>query len=101
LRDNKRGIEKRSLPRSSQNGTVLSARRQDNASVPDNKRKSYFQKEYVKTGLIDVTISKYITSAFQIRNESDYEDFYLASKSDEEEILAAVGACIQTKTING
>lgn len=48
---------------------------------------AYFQKEYVKTGLFDISISKHITSAFQIRNESDYEDFYLASKADATEQL--------------
>ena len=43
---------------------------------------SYFQKEYIKTGLFDKKYSKYITSSFQIRNNCDYNDFYLVSKED-------------------
>lgn len=43
---------------------------------------SYFQKEYVKTGIIDKEYSKYISSAFQIRNNCDYADFFLVSKED-------------------
>ncbi len=46
---------------------------------------SYFQKEYIKTGLIDVKYSKYLSQAFQIRNNTDYSDFYLVSKQDAEE----------------
>jgi uncharacterized protein (UPF0332 family) len=66
---------------------------------------AYFQKEYVKTGIFDTTISRHITSAFQIRNESDYEDFFLASKNDAteqlanaREIFAAVDAYIKSRT---
>lgn len=46
---------------------------------------SYFQKEYIKTGRLDVKYSKYISQAFQIRNNTDYADFYIVSKSDAEE----------------
>lgn len=41
---------------------------------------SYFQKEYIKTGILDKEYSKYISSAFQIRNNCDYADFFLVSK---------------------
>lgn len=41
---------------------------------------SYFQKEYIKTGVFDVKYSKILQNAFQIRNICDYDDFYLATK---------------------
>ena len=46
---------------------------------------SYFQKEYIKTGLIDKKYSKYLSQAFQIRNNSDYADFFIVSKKDAQE----------------
>lgn len=46
---------------------------------------AYFQKEYVKTGIIDKEYSKYISGAFQIRNNCDYADFFLVSKEDAQE----------------
>ena len=33
---------------------------------------AYFQKEYVKTGKFDKKYSKYISQAFQIRNNTDF-----------------------------
>lgn len=46
---------------------------------------AYFQKEYVKTGVFDKQYSKYLQSAFQIRNNCDYDDFFIASRQDAEE----------------
>lgn len=46
---------------------------------------SYFQKEYIKSGKFDVKYSKYLQTAFQIRNSCDYDDFFVASKHDAEE----------------
>ncbi len=43
---------------------------------------SYFQKEYVKTGIFDKKYSKYLQQAFQIRNSCDYDDFFMVSKQD-------------------
>ena len=43
---------------------------------------AYFQKEYVKTGKFDKLYSKYLSQAFQIRNQADYEDFYVVSQKD-------------------
>lgn len=43
---------------------------------------SYFRKNYIKTGIIDVKISKMISKAFDVRSNSDYDDFYIASKSE-------------------
>jgi len=41
-----------------------------------------FLKDYIRTGVFPKAFSKIITSAFKIRLESDYEDFYLVSKAD-------------------
>lgn len=46
---------------------------------------SYFQKEYIKTEKIDKKYSKYLSQAFQIRNNTDYADFFIVSKKDAEE----------------
>lgn len=46
---------------------------------------SYFQKEYIKTGKFDIKYSRYLQSAFQIRNSCDYDDFFIVSKQDAEE----------------
>lgn len=46
---------------------------------------SFFQKEYVKSGKFDKKYSKYISQAFQIRNNSDYADFFLVSLKDAKE----------------
>lgn len=43
---------------------------------------AYFQKEYVKAGAFDKLYSKYLSQAFQIRNQADYEDFYIVSQKD-------------------
>lgn len=46
---------------------------------------SYFQKEYIKTGKLDKKYSKYISQAFQVRNNTDYADFFLVSQDDAKE----------------
>ena len=46
---------------------------------------AFFQKEYIKTGIFDVKYSRYVQNAFQIRNSCDYDDFFIASKTDAEE----------------
>lgn len=46
---------------------------------------SYFRREYVKTSLFDVKFSAYIGNAFDARNDCDYEDFFIASRSQAEE----------------
>lgn len=43
---------------------------------------SYFRQNYIKSGLFDIEYSDIIGSAFLIRNQSDYEDFFLVSKED-------------------
>ena len=46
---------------------------------------SYFRREYIKSGIFDVKYSDYIGSAFEFRNDCDYEDFVFASREEAEE----------------
>ena len=48
---------------------------------------AYFRKEYIKTGIFDVEYSDIIKEAFDIRSDSDYDDFFVISKTDVEEQL--------------
>lgn len=41
-----------------------------------------FQRRYVKTGIFDREYSKIIMSASEIRNASDYDDYFVASKEE-------------------
>ena len=41
-----------------------------------------FNRNYIKTGNFDKRFSKIISKSFQIRNRSDYEDFYVVAKED-------------------
>ena len=43
---------------------------------------SSFRENYIKTGLLDRTLSDIIGRASMVRNKSDYEDFYIASKNE-------------------
>ena len=43
---------------------------------------SEFRRRYLKTNILDRSLSDTIGSSFQIRNESDYEDNWIISKSD-------------------
>ena len=46
-----------------------------------------FRRRYIKEGIFPVEISKMISSAFTIRNSSDYDDMFVASKMETEEQL--------------
>lgn len=43
---------------------------------------SYFTQYFIKTGIIEPENSKMLTNAFKIRNECDYDDFYIAAYQD-------------------
>ena len=45
---------------------------------------SYFRKNYIKTEIFDVSLSKYIGDAFKFRNDCDYEDFVIVSREEAE-----------------
>ena len=44
-----------------------------------------FSRRYIKEGIFPTEMSKMIGSAFTIRNASDYDDMFIASKNDTEE----------------
>lgn len=44
-----------------------------------------FRRRYIKEGIFPIEISKMIGSAFTIRNASDHDDMFIASKSETEE----------------
>jgi uncharacterized protein (UPF0332 family) len=46
-----------------------------------------FQKNYIKTGKFDKKYSDIIEDAFDIRNKSDYDDFYIINVEDAQEQL--------------
>lgn len=43
---------------------------------------AYFRKEYIKTGIFDIELSDIIKEAFDVRSDSDYDDYYLISKEE-------------------
>ncbi len=52
---------------------------------------AYFQKNYVKSGIFGKEYSKILTEAFQIRSDSDYDDYYMISKEEVEEQIKNAG----------
>jgi len=42
----------------------------------------YFRKEYIKTEVFPIEMSKIIGKLFDTRNKSDYDDFYVIIKED-------------------
>jgi len=58
---------------------------------------STFNKDYIKTKIFPAEFSKIIKNAFEVRNDSDYDEFYIISKEsvaaqieDAKAFLAAV-----------
>ncbi len=49
-----------------------------------------FNKEYVKKEVFPRNIGRRIAEAAEIRHASDYDDFYIATKAEEEEQIATV-----------
>ncbi len=43
---------------------------------------SFFRKDYIKTGILDESLSEIIKNAFELRTESDYSDFFIISKEE-------------------
>ncbi|GAV25198.1 hypothetical protein ciss_11310 [Carboxydothermus islandicus] len=48
---------------------------------------SYFNQNFIHTGIFDKNVYKLITSAYKIREKSDYDDFYIATKEEAEKQL--------------
>ena len=64
----------------------------------------YINHHYVKTGVFDRTFSKYVDSAFRLREKADYDDFYVVAMEDAkrqiehaEAVIAAVEAYVWTR----
>lgn len=56
---------------------------------------SYFQREYIKSGIFDKKYSGYLQQAFQVRNSCDYDDFFIVTKQDAEEQYARAEELIE------
>lgn len=54
-----------------------------------------FNKEYVKKEIFPRTLGRKIGMAEEIRHASDYDDFYIAVKSEVEELIATAEELIQ------
>lgn len=57
---------------------------------------SFFRQKYIKTGILDVSLSDIITDAFQVRTECDYNDYYIISKAEVEEQVQNAERFIKT-----
>lgn len=52
-----------------------------------------FNHNYIKEGIFDKRMSKIIKGAYMLREKSDYEDFYIASRQETSEVLS-FGICV-------
>jgi uncharacterized protein (UPF0332 family) len=48
-----------------------------------------FNKDYIHSGTFDKKFSKIINDAFEIRGESDYEDFFIVDKQETLSLIAS------------
>lgn len=67
---------------------------------------SRFRQDYIKTGIVDKSISDIIGDAFEIRNKSDYEDMFIVDKEETkmqvanaERLLNVIGAYLKSEGI--
>lgn len=56
---------------------------------------SNFNKEYVRTEIFPKTIGRQIAQAEEIRHASDYDDFYIATKSETKEQIETAKELLQ------
>ena len=63
--------------------------------VPERSKHSgviaLFQQRYLKTGILDKSLSRIITDAFEVRNEADYDVSYIISKDEVLEQIRRAG----------
>lgn len=52
---------------------------------------AFFREHYIKTGIFDRECSDIISNTELIRHKSDYDDFYIAKKSDTVEQVESAG----------
>ena len=64
----------------------------------DSKKHSgiigYFNQNYIATGKIELIYNKMLSGAFQVRNQSDYNDFYVVSHEEAKKQLGNATAFI-------
>ena len=60
---------------------------------------AHFNKEYVATGIFEREIGRRLSTLKQLREKSDYDDFYIASKEKAEEQLET--AKVILKSVEG
>ncbi len=56
---------------------------------------AYFNKEYVATGVFERELGRKLGTLKQLREKSDYDDFYIASKSKAEEQIETAEQVVQ------
>ena len=52
---------------------------------------AYFNKEYLKEGIMDKSLSMIVKNSSFLREKSDYDDFFLANKKDAENQVENAG----------
>ena len=52
---------------------------------------SEFRKRYIKTGVFDTRMSAIISVLFNVRQDSDYDDFFVISKSEVVDQITSAG----------
>ncbi len=66
----------------------------------DSKKHSgiiaYFNQNFINKGIFDKEYSKILMGAEKITNKSDYNDFYIASKTDAEQQIKNADKFIET-----
>lgn len=55
----------------------------------------YFNKEYVASGIFEREIGKRLGTLKQLREKSDYDDFYIASKEQAEEQIYSASVILE------
>jgi uncharacterized protein (UPF0332 family) len=67
--------------------------------VPERSKHSgviaLFQQRFLKTGILDKSLSRIITDAFEVRNEADYDVSYIISKDEVLEQIRRVGVLME------
>ena len=58
---------------------------------------SEFRKRFLKTGILSPALSDIIRNLFDLRNSSDYDDFYVVSKGEVE--MQTANAVLFTETV--
>jgi len=65
-----------------------------------------FRRRYLKTEILDRKLSATITQAFEVRNASDYDDFYIVAREDVDlqidkaaQFIIAIGEYLATQGV--